>query len=165
LTSVISNITNVFNIDLSVFSGCENSILYVPNELVGTYKSRVGWNVFKSIVDVDSHLRPLQLSCNSKGNLTINGTTEFTNKIGYIDILDNSENTFVFTPKKNSKLEQVCLNGFDITPSVENNTLKAVIPAKSQMVVTFANESGDMNNDGIINISDVVLLVNMILGQ
>ena len=107
----------------------------------------------------------LQLSCNSKGSISINKTIEFTNKIDFVDIFDTAENTIVFNPKTNCKLEQVCLNGFDITPTVENNTLKAVIPANSQMVVTFANESGDMNNDGIINISDVVVLVNMILGQ
>ena len=165
LTSVISNITNVFNIDLSVFGGCENSILYVPNGLVGTYKSRVGWNIFKSIVDMDSHTIPLQISCNSKGSITFNETIVFTNKIGSVDILDEADNTIVFTPKVNCKLEQVCLNGFDITPTVEDNTLKAVIPANSQMVVTFAKESGDMNNDGNIDISDVVSLVNMILGQ
>ena len=70
----------------------------------------------------------------------------------------------LFTLKANCKLEQVCFNGFDITTSVENNTLKAVIPPKSQMVVMFSKQ-GDMNNDSKIDISDVVLLVNMILGQ
>ena len=106
----------------------------------------------------------LLLSCNSKGSITINGTTVFTNKIGNVEILEDAENTIVFTPKANCKLEQVCLNGFDITTSVENNTLKAVIPPKSQMVVMFSKQ-GDMNNDSKIDISDVVLLVNMILGQ
>ncbi|MBR3531869.1 MAG: hypothetical protein IKN83_10940 [Bacteroidaceae bacterium] len=106
----------------------------------------------------------LLLSCNSKGSITINGTTVFTNKIGSVDILEDAENTLVFTPKANCKLEQVCFNGFDITTSVENNTLKAVIPAKSQMVVMFSKQ-GDLNNDGNIDISDVVSLVNMILGQ
>ena len=106
----------------------------------------------------------LLLSCNSKGSITINGTTLFTNKIGNVEILEDAENTIVFTPKANCKLEQVSLTGFDITTSVENNTLKAVIPPKSQMVVMFSKQ-GDMNNDSKIDISDVVLLVNMILGQ
>ena len=97
--------------------------------------------------------------------MTINGTTEYTNKIGVADVNEDTENTFVFTPKANCKLEQVCLNGFDITLSVENNTLKAVVPTNSQMIVTFAKEAGDLNNDGKIDISDVVFLVNIILGQ
>ena len=122
--------------------------------------------MFNDIIEMDPAIMntSLLLSCNSKGSITINGTTVFTNKIGSVDILEDAENTLVFTPKANCKLEQVCFNGFDITTSVENNTLKAVIPAKSQMVVMFSKQ-GDLNNDGNIDISDVVSLVNMILGQ
>jgi len=166
LESVYSEITDVFSID-AFGNGSENATLYVPYGKKLTYIQTPGWNVFNDIIEMDPALMntSLLLSCNSKGSITINGTTVFTNKIGSVDILEDAENTIVFTPKANCKLEQVCFNGFDVTTSVENNTLKAVIPANSQMVVTFANESGDMNNDGIINISDVVLLVNMILGQ
>ena len=165
LESVYSEITNVFNI-YAFDEGCD-AVLYVPYGKKLTYIQTPGWNVFKDIIEMDPAIMntSLFLSCNSKGSITINGTNVFTNKIGSVDILEDAENTIVFTPKANCKLEQVCFNGFDVTTSVENNTLKAVIPAKSQMVVTFANESGDMNNDGIINISDVVVLVNMILGQ
>ena len=56
------------------------------------------------------------------------------------------------------------LNGLDVISSVENNTLKAVIPVNSQMNVIFSKQ-GDMNNDGNIDISDVVSLINLILGQ
>lgn len=165
LESVYSEITDVFSID-AFGEGCD-AVLYVPYGKKLTYIQTPGWNVFNDIIEMDPALMntSLLLSCNSKGSITINGTTVFTNKIGSVDILEDAENTIVFTPKANCKLEQVCFNGFDVTTSVENNTLKAVIPAKSQMVVTFAKESGDMNNDGIINISDVVVLVNMILGQ
>ena len=165
LESVYSEITNVFSID-AFEEGCD-AVLYVPYGKKLTYIQTDGWNVFKDIIEMDPAIMntSLLLSCNSKGSITINGTNVFTNKIGSVDILEDAENTIVFTPKANCKLEQVCFNGFDVTTSVENNTLKAVIPAKSQMVVTFANESGDMNNDGKIDISDVVLLVNMILGQ
>jgi len=166
LESVYSEITDVFSIN-AFGNGSENATLYVPYGKKLTYIQTPGWNVFNDIIEMDPAIMntSLLLSCNSKGSITINGTNVFTNKIGSVDILEDAENTIVFTPKANCKLEQVCFNGFDVTTSVENNTLKAVIPAKSQMVVTFANESGDMNNDGIINISDVVVLVNMILGQ
>ena len=166
LESVYSEITDVFSID-AFGNGSQNATLYVPYGTKLKYIQTSGWNVFNDIIEMDPTIMntSLLLSCNSKGSITINGTTVFTNKIGSVDILEDAENTIVFTPKANCKLEQVCFNGFDVTTSVENNTLKAIIPAKSQMVVTFTNESGDMNNDGIINISDVVLLVNMILGQ
>ena len=165
LESVYSEITDVFSID--AFDKICDAVLYVPYGKKLTYIQTSGWNVFNDIIEMDPALMntSLLLSCNSKGSITINGTNVFTNKIGSVDILKDAENTIVFTPKANCKLEQVCFNGFDVTTSVENNTLKAIIPAKSQMVVTFANESGDMNNDGKIDISDVVVLVNMILGQ
>lgn len=163
LESVYSEITDVFSIDAF---GLSNATLYVPHETRLTYIQTPGWNVFKDIKEMDPAIMTtsLLLSCNSKGSITINGTTVFTNKIGSVDILEDAENTLVFTPKENCKLEQVCFNGFDITTSVENNTLKAVIPAKFQMVVMFSKQ-GDMNNDGRLDISDVVSLVNLILGQ
>ena len=164
LESVYSEITGVFSID--AFDKICDAVLYVPYGTKLTYIQTDGWNVFKDIIEMDPALQntSLLLSCNSKGSITINGTTLFTNKIGNVEILEDAENTIVFTPKANCKLEQVCFNGFDITTSVENNTLKAVIPPKSQMVVMFSKQ-GDMNNDSKIDISDVVLLVNMILGQ
>ena len=164
LETVYSEITSPF--DINAFSNGTNAILYVPYGTKLKYIQTPGWNVFNDIIEMDPAIMntSLLLSCNSKGSITINGTTVFTNKIGSVDILEDAENTIVFTPKANCKLEQVCFNGFDITSSVENNTLKANIPANSQMVVMFS-KSGDMNNDGNIDISDVVSLVNMILGQ
>ena len=166
LESVYSEITNVFNID-AFGKGSENATLYVPDGTKLFYIQTDGWNVFKDIIEMDPAIMntSLLLSCNSKGSITINGTTVFTNKIGSVDILEDAENTLVFTPKANCKLEQINFNGLDITTSIDNNTLKVVIPAKTQMVVTFANEAGDVNGDSNIDISDVVSLVNMILGQ
>ena len=120
--------------------------------------------VYTPEVEIDKII-PVLISCNSKGSVNINDYIDITNKIDNINVFENTESTFVFTPKVNCRLEQIILNGFDITASVEDNTLKAVIPANSQMVVTFARESGDMNNDGSIDISDVVSLVNLILGN
>ncbi len=34
-----------------------------------------------------------------------------------------------------------------------------------QLIVIFAKEAGDLNNDGKMDITDVVSLVNLILGQ
>ena len=106
----------------------------------------------------------MTIACNTKGKVLINNETIFTNKIKDVEMNEEEENIFEFFPNEGCKLEQVTLNGLDIISSVENNMLKAVIPAKSQMVVMFSKQ-GDLNNDGNIDISDVVSLVNMILGQ
>ncbi len=164
ISNITSEITDVFVTGTNAFSGCENATLHVPAGTYVAYSGKADWNRIIHIVESSDGFK-MMMACNTKGNVLVNDETNFTSMIGEVDVKVQEENTFVFIPKNNCKLEQVCLNGFDITSSVENNTLKAVIPAKSQMVVTFAKESGDMNNDGIINISDVVMLVNMILGQ
>ena len=168
LAIVYSYIIDIFDINTNVFDGCnENVTLLVPHGKLIIYRATQGWSRFKYIEEMKADVLDFTflLACNSLGSVSVNGVIGFTNKIYSVDINEDAVNTFVFTPKDNCKLAQVCLNGFDITLSVENNTLKAVIPSKSQMVVTFATEAGDMNNDGKIDISDVVLLVNLILGQ
>lgn len=106
----------------------------------------------------------MTMACNTKGKVLVNNETIFTNKIKDVEVNEDEENTFEFIPNEGCKLEQVTLNGLDVISSVENNMLKAVIPANSQMNVVFS-KTGDINNDGYIDISDVVSLVNMILGQ
>ena len=61
----------------------------------------------------------------------------------------------------------VLLNGEDVTGQVAENSLNAVITKDSKMIVTFHNGSSDMdvNHDGSVDISDVVTLVNFILGN
>ena len=110
-------------------------------------------------------IKPFNFSCDKKGSVTINGTQNITGKIDMADINEGADNTFTFAPKPGCKLDQVILNGLDITANVENNTLTCTIPANSQMIVTFTSEQGDMNNDGTLDISDVVAIVNKILGN
>ena len=164
LKDITSEITEVFVTGIDAFKGCENATLHVPAGTYIAYSGRADWNRIIHIEEGSEGFK-MTMACNTKGSVLVNDETNFTSKIGEVEVKEQEENTFVFTPKENCKLEQVVLNGLDVTASIENNTLKAIIPANSQMVVTFAKESGDMNNDGIINISDVVLLVNMILGQ
>ena len=107
----------------------------------------------------------MTLSCNSKGSIDVNGIFEFSNSVAQVDVKKNEDNTFIFTPEEGCRLEQVSLNGFDISAMVKNNTLTTTIPENSTMIVTFARESSDINGDGYVDISDVVRLVNIILGQ
>ena len=104
------------------------------------------------------------MACNNKGKVTVNGGVQFTNDMGEVSVYDGTDNTFVFTPEENCELEQVLIDGLDVTLSVKNNQLKTKIRENSKMIVTFSKQ-GDMNSDGRVDISDVVALVNMILGQ
>ena len=166
ITSVYSHIKNIFAIDSQVFPGCENATLYVPYGFADIYKHTSGWNRFKNIVEMEQYTTiPLQISCNTKGSISINFEQYITGKISAADINEGTDNTFTFTPKPGCKLDQVILNGLDITTNVENNILTCTIPANSQMIVTFSSEQGDMNNDGTLDISDVVSIVNKILGN
>ena len=167
LSTVYSKITNFFDIDKSVFSGSENTTLYVPKGMATTYRASTGWSVIKYIEEMpdDTPDASFLLSCSNKGSVSINGSPSITSKIAAASIKENADNTFTFTPKPSCRLEQVILNGLDITANVENNTLTCIIPANSQMIVTFTTEQGDINNDGRIDISDVVSIVNKILGN
>ena len=167
LSTVYSEITDFFDIPTNVFSGSENATLYVPKGMATTYRASTGWSVIKYIEEMpeDTPDASFLISCSGKGSVSINSAPSITNKISAADINQDTDNTFTFTPKPGCKLEQVIFNGLDITANVESNTLTCTIPANSQMIVTFSSEQGDMNNDGNIDISDVVSLVNIILGQ
>ena len=164
LTTVKSYITDVFETGKEVFCLDDDATLYVPYGLSGEYSSTEAWNYIQNIIEMEPEVMSIQIACNSKGNVNINGGNDLTGNIALVN-LDNNENTFIFTPKPGSKLEQVVLNGIDITTNVENNMLTCTIPANSQMIVTFASDQGDVNNDGLIDISDVVSIVNKILGN
>ena len=161
LTSVTSYITNVFETESGAFYGCNNATLFVPRGLASTYRSTADWNRFNNIVESIA----LAMSCNNKGKVMVNGGVQFTNDMGEVSVYDSTDNTFVFTPEENCQLEQVLIDGLDVTLSVKNNQLTTKVHEGSKMIVTFSKSSGDMNGDGMVNISDVVALVNLILGQ
>ncbi|MBQ3628672.1 MAG: leucine-rich repeat protein [Bacteroidaceae bacterium] len=161
LTSITSHITDIFETGANAFYGCENATLYVPRGMASTYRSIADWNRISKIAESIA----LAMSCNSKGKVTVNDGVQFTNDVGEVSVYDGVDNTFVFTPEENCQLEQVLIDGLDVTLSVKNYQLTTKIHEGSKMIVTFSKSSGDMNGDGMVNISDVVALVNLILGQ
>lgn len=164
VTSVKSNITNVFKTGANAFEGCDKAVLYVPEGLLVSYSGREDWSRIAKIEEVESGYS-VSMSCNSRGRVVVNGETIFTNKMGEVRLEEDSETTLEFIPNANCKLEQVIMNGFDITATIDDNKLTAQIPEDASMIVTFSKASGDINNDGYVDISDVVTLVNIILGQ
>jgi hypothetical protein len=80
-------------------------------------------------------------------------------------VRDGIENKFVFIPEEGSQLDRVLINGLDVTKNVKDNVLKTTIYPNYSMMVIFATKGADVNRDGSVDISDVVALVNIILGQ
>ena len=165
LKTVTCYVKEPFDIKTSVFEESNSITLYVPYTCAEAYKSLEGWSVISNIVEMEPPTIPMLISCNTKGSVSINGNKNLTNRISTVDVYDGYESTLTFTPKPGCKLDQLILNGLDITASVENSILTYTIPADSQMIITFSAEQGDMNNDGRIDISDVVAIVNLILGN
>ncbi len=163
LTSITSYISDVFETGRSAFSGCNNATLYVPKGLVGAYQSTKDWNSIEKIEEIPGIA--LAMACNNKGKVKVNDGVQFTNDMGEVSVYDGVDNSFVFTPEENCQLEQVLIDGLDVTLSVKNNELKTKIHKNSKMIVTFSKMGYDVNGDGTVDISDVVKLVNFILGQ
>jgi hypothetical protein len=131
--------------------------------LVDTYKSLLYWNEIRKIEEIPSV--SLLLACKNKGEVLINNNKEFTNDVDYVSLYSGTANTFAFTPEKGCELEQVTLDGLDITPSVKDNKLSTIIRENSKMNVVFSAQNSDINKDGNVDISDVTKLVQIILGN
>lgn len=164
LTSVTSEIINVFETGENAFRGCENATLYVPGGTKDQYQNTADWNRFSNIEEIINYI-PLSLSCNNRGKVIINEGVQFTNDMGDVSIKEEMDNTFIFQPNDNCALSQVLINGQDVTDSIVNNRLTMKVNKNSNMIVLFDNKGYDVNDDGKVDISDVVKLVNVILVQ
>ena len=164
LTSVTSEIINVFETGENAFWGCENATLYVPEGTKDQYQNTADWNRFSNIEEIINYI-PLSLSCNNRGKVIINEGVQFTNDMGDVSVKDEMDNTFIFQPNDNCALSQVLINGQDVTESIVNNRLTMKVNKNSNMIVFFDNKGYDVNDDGKVDISDVVKLVNVILVQ
>ena len=161
LTSVTSSITNVFATGSQAFYGCSNATLYVPAASLTKYQNATDWKYFNAIIPYS----PILFSCNNKGKVLVNGKEELTNVYKKINIYDGLDNTFVFQPDDDYELRQVLIDGQDAMGSIVNNQLTVALHGGSKMIVMFNQRGYDVNGDRRVDISDVVTLVNMILGQ
>ena len=164
LSSITSYITDVFETGSWAFYRSSNATLYVPKGLVSTYQSTPDWNRFTNIKEIIESI-PMTFACSDHGKVTINDNIVFSNDIGEINVHDGVENTFVFTPSEDCRLDRVLINGLDVMKSVQNNQLTTKILPNSKMMVVFSPKGADVNGDGRVDIADVVAIVNIILGQ
>ena len=162
LESVTSYITDVFETGENAFSGVTDATLYVPAGLVSTYQATADWNRLnvEEIAGIS-----LKLACSDCGKVTINDTFTFSNKLCEATVYDGTDNKFVFIPEEGYQLDRVLVNGLDVTRSVRNNQLTAMMLPNSTMMVIFTAKNGDINGDGIMDIDDVSSLMNRILGN
>ena len=168
LRNITSEITDVFATGTNAFLGCSSDAkLQVPVGTADDYRSTADWNRFSNIVEYE-RIVTMTMACNTMGRVLVNSAPIVSNEICEVEVKDNVENRFAFLPDSNCSLTQVVLNGQDVTASVSKNILKIKTPEGSQMMVVFGKKEGasaDLNGDGSVDISDVVYLVNMILGQ
>lgn len=164
LKSVTSRITNVFATGGNAFLNCGNATLYVQGDLIEQYQSISDWKRFRNIEAIPA---TIMLSCNGKGGVSMNGGDAITATICELVAMDGAPNAFVFTPNEDCLLEEVLVDGENMTNQVSNNALNVVVHDGSKVIVSFRNVGVDMdvNHDGSVNISDVVTLVNFILGN
>ena len=163
LISIFSYITDVFVTGEEAFSDCEKATLYVPRGTVEAYKLTADWN---SIGKIEEKPQAFVVSCNDKGKVRMtNVGVQFTNNVVDVIISDGTDNLFYFEPNDNCVLKQVLIDGVDVTRSIRYNELKATVHQGSKMIVIFDEPGYDVNGDGTVNITDVVKLVNFILGQ
>ena len=164
LKSVISRVTDVFATGSSAFLNCGNAKLYVPGNLIEQYQWKADWKRFKNIEAIPA---TIMLSCNGQGGVSMNGEDVMAATICELVAMDSAPNAFVFTPNEDCLLEEVLVDGVNMTNQVSDNTLNVVVHDGSKVIVSFRNAGVDMdvNHDGSVNISDVVTLVNYILGN
>lgn len=133
--------------------------------MVSDYQSTAEWNKFTNIEELPAVPMPMSLACSDQGKVNINGDCFFTNDMGEVTVYEDTKNTFLFSPDEGCRLNRVLINGLDVTKSVKDNRLTATITPNTKMMVMFSSDSADVNGDGRTDIVDVVVIVNLILGQ
>ncbi|MBR3530543.1 MAG: hypothetical protein IKN83_04175 [Bacteroidaceae bacterium] len=162
--------TITINVDENITPG--NHTASIKNiELTETSSTSIMLNEVNFTLKVggETVTAPLALSCDQKGSVEVNGVVVTADNKA-VNVASNAPSTFVFTPNEGNTLAMVKLNGEDVTSEVVNNSLTLTIPEGSYMMVAFDSSGGtgsslDVNQDGYVDISDVVFLVNYILNH
>ena len=153
LTSVTSHIESPFEIDSQVFHGSlDNSpTLYVPKGKVEAYRNTAGWNVFTNIEEIGLCATPTIAF--EDGKLIFNCETEGAS-CHYTISGDNN---------KSGTQSEVSLNT-TITVSVYATKPGCIDSDVATMDIEMSMGSkGDVNGDGIIDVSDYIGVANLIL--
>lgn len=115
------------------------------------------------------------VKCHFTIESTGNGVTKYNNESlrnesKTYDIKDNIYSyTLYFVPDEGHVVEKLLINGKDYTSKISDNCYREFAETRSVTIsVSYAKQSslsGDANGDGSVDVSDVVSIVNYILGK
>ena len=161
---VVTHWDNPIRIADRTFEKIQNAcMLYVPIGKATAY-SKAGWNIFPNLKEAGI----LKIDMNEGGTVTYAEKT-----------LTNTTEEFFFPPYKSfyvsicpnlGKIAKIVwLNEKDVSGEIENGLLFFDEPEEnSNLVVIFTsegNQQGDVNDDALINITDVNIIADYILKQ
>ena len=161
LQRVVAHWDNPITIQDNAFGITSECYLYCPIGTATKYFN-AGWNIFSNLKEA--------------GILTV-----IANKGGVVScydtaVTDNTEDVFYtpyksfnisLTPDEGYVIKKVKLNGENVTSQVEDGILFMEEPEENMTLsVVFADaniRTGDVNGDGVVNVTDAICIVNYIL--
>lgn len=162
LNRVVAHWDEPFTINSNTFSGInENCYLYVPIGKATAYVN-TGWNLVPNFKEAGI----LSIKANSGGTVSCYDTN-ITDKMEDVFFTPYKSFYVNFTPNEGHVIKKIKLNGEIITSQLENGMLYIEEPEENMTLsVLFADTSiqtGDVNGDGVINVTDAICVVNYIL--
>ena len=161
LTTVTVGMTTPVTITSEVFPNRANSTLYVPKGSRTAYKAANFWKEFKQIIELEDGVpvkceKPV-ITILANGKVKVESATEGATCVTNITA-SNAE------PSTDG---EISLTTPLVVYTVTSYATKEGYEDSETATSTFRWEKaeGDINGDGVVNISDVIQLVNMILGQ
>jgi hypothetical protein len=159
LTTVTAGMTTPVAIFSEVFPNRANSILYVPKGSGPAYTEASYWKEFKQILEIKDEFT---VKC-EKPTITILAS-------GKIRVESATEGATCITNITASNVEpiidaEISLNNLPTIYTITAYATKEGFDDSEVATFRYEKAEGDMNGDGMLNITDVIHLVNMILGQ
>lgn len=158
LTDLFCYANNIPTTDSKAFyrTNLDNVTLHVPSASINNYESTNPWSSFFKIVSILQCTTPI-ITFLAHGKVKVESTTE-----GAI-----CKTTITASNSEPLTDGEISINTPLVVYTVTSYATKEGYNDSEVATATFRYEKaeGDMNGDGMLNITDVIHLVNMILGQ
>lgn len=173
IMKICSKIMNPSNISASTFAGIVylNSVLFVPTGTKSLYEAATGWKDFAHIEETDDFdetpsFYRINLFVTGCGNVSICDAT-ISNSSFITQIMEGDNLTLSVNPDEGYMLESITVNENEMVSSVIDGTYTLEnIQQDYDIHINFIECPpivGDVDGDGIVNISDVTALIDYIL--
>ena len=162
LKKVVAHWDEPFAIQSNTFSGVDaDCYLYVPIGKATAY-TKAGWNLVPNFKEAGI----LSVKANNGGTVNCYDTN-ITNTTEDVFFTPYRSFNINLIPDEGYVIKKVKLNGENVTSQVEDGVLFMEEPEENMnLSVIFADaniKTGDVNGDGIINVTDAICIVNHIL--